>query len=139
MNTRDWLMTKESLLDKDADEFEDLSAEERESLKLVMTELKGWVTQSVDMVLSVMAEDGVYYDITGEPAVGHEGIREFGIGWVEAVPDFKHLSSRETKWSIWAGFAEPYRRDSTGNPQRERNSTASTARWPLLKTEKSNT
>ena len=89
MNTRDWLMTEESLLDKDVDAFEDLSAVEKENLKLVMTELKGWETQSVDMVLSVMAEDGVYYDITGEPAVGHDGIREFGLGWVDAVPDFK--------------------------------------------------
>ena len=89
MNTRDWLMTEESLLDKDVDAFEDLSAEEKKNLKLVMTELKGWATQSVDMVLSVMAEDGVYYDITGEPAVGHDGIREFGLGWVDAVPDFK--------------------------------------------------
>ncbi|MBL7205202.1 MAG: ester cyclase [Desulfobacteraceae bacterium] len=89
MKTRDWLMTKESLLDKDVDAFEDLSAVEKENLKLVMTELKGWATQSVDMVLSVMAEDGVYYDITGEPAVGHDGIREFGLGWVDAVPDFK--------------------------------------------------
>ena len=78
MNTRDWLMTEESLLDKDVDAFEDLSAEEKENLKLVMTELKGWATQSVDMVLSVMAEDGVYYDITGEPAAGHDEIREFG-------------------------------------------------------------
>lgn len=50
MKTREWLMT-----------------EERENLKLVMTELKGWTTQNVDMVLSVMAENGVYYDITGEP------------------------------------------------------------------------
>lgn len=82
-------MTKESLLDKDVDAFEDLSAEEKENLKLVMTELKGWETQSVDMVLSVMAEDGVYYDITGEPAAGHDAIREFGLGWVDAVPDFK--------------------------------------------------
>lgn len=89
MKTREWLMTEESVLDKNADDFEDLSAEERENLKLVMTELKGWATQSVDMVLSVMAEDGVYYDITGEPAVGHDGIREFGDGWVDAVPDFK--------------------------------------------------
>lgn len=89
MNTRDWLMTEESLLDKDVDAFEDLSAEEKENLKLVMTELKGWATQSVDMVLSVMAEDGVYYDITGEPAAGHDEIREFGLGWVDAVPDFK--------------------------------------------------
>lgn len=89
MNTRDWLMTEESLLDKDVDAFEDLSAVEKENLKLVMTELKGWETQSVDMVLSVMAEDGVYYDITGEPAAGHDAIREFGLGWVDAVPDFK--------------------------------------------------
>ncbi len=89
MNTRDWLMTEESLLDKDVDAFEDLSAVEKENLKLVMTELKGWATQSVDMVLSVMAEDGVYYDITGEPAAGHDEIREFGLGWVDAVPDFK--------------------------------------------------
>jgi steroid delta-isomerase-like uncharacterized protein len=89
MKTREWLMTEESVLDKNPDDFEDLSEEERENLKLVMTELKGWATQSVDMVLSVMAEDGVYYDITGEPAVGHDGIREFGDGWVDAVPDFK--------------------------------------------------
>ena len=89
MNTREWLMTEKSLLDQNPDSFEDLSPEERENLKLVMTELKGWATQSVDMVLSVMAEDGVYYDITGEPAVGHDGIKEFGVGWVDAVPDFK--------------------------------------------------
>lgn len=89
MKTREWLMTEQSLLDQDVDSFEDLSPEERENLRLVMTELKGWATQSVDMVLSVMAEDGVYYDITGEPAAGHDEIREFGVGWVDAVPDFK--------------------------------------------------
>jgi len=82
-------MTEKSLLDRDVDSFEDLSPEEKENLKLVMTELKGWATQSVDTVLSVMAEDGVYYDITGEPAAGHDEIREFGVGWVDAVPDFK--------------------------------------------------
>ena len=89
MKTREWLMTEKSLLDEDVDSFEDLSPQERENLKLVMTELKGWATQDVDLVLSVMAEDGVYYDITGEPAVGHDGIREFGKGWVDAVPDFE--------------------------------------------------
>ena len=89
MNTREWIMTEKSLLDEDVDSFEELSPEEKENLKLVMTELKGWATQSVDMVLSVMAEDGVYYDITGEPAAGHDEIREFGIGWVDAVPDFE--------------------------------------------------
>lgn len=89
MKTREWIMTEKSLLDEDVDSFEDLSPEEKENLKLVMTELKGWATQSVDMVLSVMAEDGVYYDITSEPAAGHDEIREFGIGWVDAVPDFE--------------------------------------------------
>ena len=88
MKTREWLMTDKSLLDEDINSFEDLSPQERENLQLVMTELKGWATQSVDMVLSAMAEDGVYYDITGEPAVGHAAIREFGDGWVDAVPDF---------------------------------------------------
>ncbi|NIQ38508.1 MAG: hypothetical protein GTN81_07960 [Proteobacteria bacterium] len=88
MKTREWLMTDRSLLDEDPDSFEDLSPQERENLKLVMTELKGWATQNVDLVLSVMAEDGVYYDITGEPAAGHDAIREFGMGWVNAVPDF---------------------------------------------------
>jgi len=88
MKTREWLMTDKSLLDEDINSFEDLSPQERENLQLVMTELKGWATQSVDMVLSAMAEDGVYYDITGEPAVGHDAIREFGDGWVDAVPDF---------------------------------------------------
>ena len=88
MKTREWLMTEKSLLDEDINSFEDLSQQERENLQLVMTELKGWATQSVDMVLSVMAEDGVYYDITGEPAAGLDAIREFGDGWVDAVPDF---------------------------------------------------
>jgi steroid delta-isomerase-like uncharacterized protein len=88
MKTREWLMTDKSLLDEDINSFEDLSPQERENLQLVMTELKGWATQSVDMVLSAMAEDGVYYDITGEPAAGHAAIREFGDGWVDAVPDF---------------------------------------------------
>ena len=88
MKTREWLMTEKTLLDRDVDSFEDLSPQEKENLNIVMTELRGWATQNVDLVLSVMAEDGVYYDITGEPAVGHDGIREFGIGWVDAVPDF---------------------------------------------------
>ena len=89
MNTREWLMSEVSLLDVDIDSFEDLSPQEKENLKLVITELSGWANQSVDQVLSVMAEDGVYYDITFEPAVGHDAIREFGDGWVDAVPDFK--------------------------------------------------
>ena len=80
MKTREWLMSEEDLLYVDVDSYEDLSPQEKENLKLVITELKGWTNQDVDQVLSVMAEDGVYYDITMQPAVGHDGIREFGDG-----------------------------------------------------------
>ncbi len=62
--------------------------QERANLELVVTELQGWDQQDVEKVISVMAPDCVYYDITGEPAVGHEGLREFGLGWTKAVPDF---------------------------------------------------
>ena len=89
MKTREWLMTENNILYKDINSFEDLSPQERENLQLVITELKGWATQDVGLVLSVMAEDGVYYDITGEPAVGHAAIQECGDGWVNAVPDFE--------------------------------------------------
>lgn len=88
MQTREWLMTDHSLVDDPIESFTDLSDDERTNLAMVFTQLTGWVKQDIDMVLSVMAEDGVYYDITGEPAVGHDGIREFGIGWIDAVPDF---------------------------------------------------
>ena len=89
MKTRDWRLSQKDLLEMDIDSFEDLKPVEKENLKLVIKELKGWAHQSVDEVLSVMAEDSVYYDITFQPAIGHKGIREFGDGWVNAVPDFK--------------------------------------------------
>ena len=88
METKQWVMSETNLLDKDIDSFEDLSSEEREALKIVMKELNGWRYQDVEMVLDAMADDGVYYDITFEPAVGREGIREFGEGWIKAAPDF---------------------------------------------------
>jgi steroid delta-isomerase-like uncharacterized protein len=88
MKTREWLMSDKNLIYEDVDSFEGLTTEEKENLRLVIAELQGWAHQSVDEVLTVMAEDGVYFDITFEPAVGHDGIREFGNGWCEAVPDF---------------------------------------------------
>jgi hypothetical protein len=107
MKTRDWRLSRKDLLEMDIDSFEDLKPVEKENLKLVMTELKGWAHQSVDEVLSVMAEDSVYYDITFQPAIGHKGIREFGDGWVNAVPDFRPYIEafvvKGTRWSIWAG------------------------------------
>lgn len=81
-------MTEENLLYRDPASFPDLGPQERENLRVVMEELKGWDTQSVDRVLSVMAKDAVYHDITLPPAKGWEGIRKFGEGWVKAAPDF---------------------------------------------------
>jgi hypothetical protein len=81
-------MTEENLLYRDPESISDLSPQERENLRVVMEELKGWDTQNVDRVPSIMAKDGLYHDITLPPAKGWEGIRKFGEGWVKAAPDF---------------------------------------------------
>ncbi len=78
----------ENILYRDPSTFPGLTQQECENLTIVMEELKGWDHQDVNRVLSVMAEDAVYHDITLPPAVGHAGIREFGEGWVKAAPDF---------------------------------------------------
>ncbi|MEW6273681.1 MAG: ester cyclase [Bacillota bacterium] len=78
----------ENLLYKDPREFADLTEEERENLRIVMEELKGWDTQDLDRVISVMHEDIIYHDITLPPAKGHQGLREFGEGWLKAAPNF---------------------------------------------------
>ncbi len=78
----------QNLLYKNPDEFKDLTEQERKNLAVVMEELKGWDHQDVDRVLSVMADDAVYHDITLPPAKGHDGIRAFGEGWVKAAPNF---------------------------------------------------
>ena len=78
----------ENLLYKDPSEFTDLTDEERKYLAVVMEELKGWDHADVDRVLSTMAENAIYHDITLPPAKGHEGIQAFGEGWVNAAPDF---------------------------------------------------
>ena len=88
MNTREWVMSDRNLIYDPIESFEGLSEAERANLQLVITELKGWSSQDVEMVISAMAEDGVYYDITDTPVVGHAALREWGKGWTEAVPDF---------------------------------------------------
>lgn len=88
MNTREWRMSQKNLIWEPLESFTDLSPEERKNLGLVITELQGWSKQDVEMVISVMAEDGVYYDITDYPVVGHKALREWGRGWTESVPDF---------------------------------------------------
>ena len=35
-----------------------------------------------------MADDAIYWDVTMDPAVGQEAIREFGEGWLEFCPNF---------------------------------------------------
>lgn len=78
----------ENLLYKDPAEFEDLTEEERKNLRIVMEELKGWDTQDIDRVLSVMHDNIIYHDITLPPARGLEGLRTFGEGWLKAAPNF---------------------------------------------------
>ncbi len=87
METRDWLMSERNLAEEPIESFTDLSDEERANLALLHTQVRGWSRQDIDTVVSVMAEDGVYHDITLPPAVGRSAIREFGAGWLEAVPD----------------------------------------------------
>lgn len=81
-------MTGENLLDKSPESFSDLTPEERANLKVVMEELRGWDTQDVDRVISAMAPDATYEDMTQPPAHGHDEIREFGEKWVGGSPDF---------------------------------------------------
>ncbi|OGO64011.1 MAG: hypothetical protein A2029_10235 [Chloroflexi bacterium RBG_19FT_COMBO_47_9] len=78
----------ENLLYKDPSEFPDLTEEERNNLAVVMEELKGWDHADVERVLATMADNAIYHDITLPPAKGHDGIREFGLGWTKAAPDF---------------------------------------------------
>ena len=82
-------MEGENLLHRDPASFEDLTPQERENLRVVMEELHGWDTQDVERVISVMAADGIYQDMTQPPAQGHEEIREFGRKWVGGSPDFR--------------------------------------------------
>lgn len=81
-------MSEENLLYHDHASYSDLTPFEQQNLRVVMEELKGWDTQDVDRVLSVMAKDAVYHDITLPPAKGLEEIRKFGEGWVRAAPEF---------------------------------------------------
>ena len=87
MDTREWLMSERNLADEPVESFTDMTDEERANLALLHTQGRGWSSQNIDQVVSVMAADGVYHDITLPPAVGHTAIREFGAGWLDAVPD----------------------------------------------------
>ena len=81
------MQSDRNLADQPIESFADLSDEERGNLALLVRQCRGWSSQNIDEVIAPMAEDGVYHDITLPPAVGHAAIREFGAGWLEAVPD----------------------------------------------------
>ena len=87
MATREWLMSERNLADEPIESLGDMSERERANLALLVRQCRGWSSQNIDEVVAVMAEDGVYHDITLPPAVGHDAIREFGAGWLDAVPD----------------------------------------------------
>ena len=76
MDTRDWLMSERNLADEPIESFGDLSERERANLALLVRQCRGWSSQDIDEVVAVMAEDGVYHDITLPPAVGRAQIRE---------------------------------------------------------------
>ena len=78
MGTREWMMSDRNMADAPIESFTDLSDPERANLALLHSQCRGWSSRDIDMVVAVMAEDGVYHDITLEPAVGHDAIREFG-------------------------------------------------------------
>ena len=78
----------ENILYREPADFEDITDQERKNLAVVMEELKGWDTQDLERVISVMAADIIYHDMTLPPAKGHKGLREFGEGWLVSVPDF---------------------------------------------------
>ena len=87
MATREWLMSERNLADEPIESLGDMSERERANLALLVRQCRGWSSQNIDEVVAVMAEDGVYHDITLPPAVGHNALREFGAGWLDAVPD----------------------------------------------------
>ena len=87
MSAREWMMSDRNLADDPIESFTDISGEERVCLALLARQCRGWSDQNIDEVVAVMAEDGTYHDITLPPAIGHAAIREFGAGWLEAVPD----------------------------------------------------
>ena len=87
MNKYNWQMSDYNLAEDGLETFDNISDIERINLGLLVDQVNGWSNQDIDTVVSVMAEDGVYHDITLEPAIGHKAIREFGSGWLDAVPD----------------------------------------------------
>ncbi len=87
MGKREWLMSERNLADDPIERFKDLSDRERDNLALLVRQCRGWSSQDIDVVVSVMAEDGVYHDITLPPAIGQDAIRKFGARWLDAVPN----------------------------------------------------
>jgi len=84
----------ENLIYKEPHELGDFTPEEEEALRVVLEELRAWDSHDLDRLLSVMDEQIIYHDITLSPAKGHQGLREFGEGWLKAAPDFSVFVER---------------------------------------------
>ncbi len=105
-------LTTENQIYRDPASFPGLTTEEREVLRIVQTELQGWDQDDLEKVLSVMADDATYWDITLDPAVGKEAIREFGQGWLDFCPNFgcfveKLVVRDDTVVSMGQVFGDP--------------------------------
>ncbi len=112
--TTDKLATENQIY-RDPESFADLTPAEREVLKIVQTELQGWDQDDLEKVLSVMADDAIYWDVTLDPAVGKEGIREFGEGWLEFCPNFGcFVEKLVVKGDTVVSVGQVYRRPTAG-------------------------
>jgi steroid delta-isomerase-like uncharacterized protein len=68
----------ENLLLPNLNSLGDLTDLERENVQLATKFLQGWVNRDIEKIISVMAPDGVIYDLVfPEPVKGHEAIRNF--------------------------------------------------------------
>ena len=98
MATREWLMSERNLANEPVDSLGDMSESERDNLALLVRQCRGWSSQDIEEVVAVMAEDGVYHDITLPPAVGHDAIRQFGAAGSTRCPTsrstWRHFASR---------------------------------------------
>ena len=89
MKERGWKLRQDNLLEADISSFTDLTPLEQENLSTVMIELKGWATHNIDQILSVMAEDLVFYDITmTHQLTGHQEMRKFAHNMLDPIADF---------------------------------------------------
>ncbi|WP_026735535.1 ester cyclase [Fischerella sp. PCC 9605] len=88
----------ENLLLPNLDSLEDVTELERENALLSAEFLQGWVNQDIEQIISVMAPDGVIYDLVfPEPVKGHEAIRQFAQELLSVV---SNISYQIEEWVV---------------------------------------